>query len=200
MGNITEQLTVFAVKGCFSVFTAAFGAGYFTICHVGYQLIPITDAKNGNTDLQNGGIKVWGCRVIDTVGATGKDDALVSGFLDFRHSDFVVRLDFGIHLMLPYPPCNELVILSAEIQDKNFFFHRDTSLQIDFCADLTDIGNDALNGGQELLYLLRTSSDISGRFQDCFHFGFGHTKFRMSGKVGKKIPWLTVFHFGGGVH
>ena len=46
-----EQLAVFTVKGCFSVFAAAFGAGYFTICHVGHQLIPIADAKNGNADL-----------------------------------------------------------------------------------------------------------------------------------------------------
>ena len=44
-------------------------------------------------------------------------EALVSGFFDLRYGDLVVGLDFGVNLLFSYPPCNELVILSAEIQD-----------------------------------------------------------------------------------
>jgi hypothetical protein len=60
-----------------------------------------------------------GFLIIYTVRSTGKDNAFVVILFYFFGRNFVVGLDFGIHLLRTNTPCDELVILTAKIQNKN---------------------------------------------------------------------------------
>ena len=136
MGHIPEQLAIGAVQDGFPVFTAAVGVGHLAPCQIGNQLVAVADAENGDAQIQYGRVKMGRCRIGNTVGAAGKDDTLVPGLPDLGYRDPIEGLDFCVHLLFPNPPGNELVILSAKIQNQNFFFHRITSLTDQFPGQL----------------------------------------------------------------
>ena len=85
MGNSLKQSAFFAVQCSFSVFTAALCTADLTVSHKCHQLITIADSKNRDSQIQNGRIIVRRHFVVDTIGAAGKNNALVSGFLDLGY-------------------------------------------------------------------------------------------------------------------
>ena len=59
---------------------------------------------------------------INAVGAACKNDTQGRKGADFIHGNGI-GLDFAVDVLLPDTPGNELVILTAEIQHQNLFFH-----------------------------------------------------------------------------
>ena len=61
--------------------------------------------------------------VVHAVGSTGKNDSLIACSLDFLRRNLVIGFDFRIDMMFPDSAGNQLVILTAKVQNKDFFFH-----------------------------------------------------------------------------
>ena len=112
--------------------------------HPGCQLAAVADAQNGNAQLQDLGIVVGGGHIIHAVGAAGEDDALVAPGLDLLGGNGVVLFDLRVHMEIPDSAGDQLIILSAEVQNQDFF-------QID-CTSVN-----SLFYGQEKGLSLRTS-------------------------------------------
>ena len=85
------------------------------------ELATVANAENGNAQLQNLWVIVGGGHIIDAVGAAGEDDALVVPGLDLGGGNGIVLLDLRIDMEIPDSAGDQLVILSAEVQHKNFF-------------------------------------------------------------------------------
>ena len=58
-----------------------------------------------------------GLFIVDAVGSAGENDTLIS----FRHNGlggyFIVRLDLRIDMLFTNPAGNQLIVLTAEVQD-----------------------------------------------------------------------------------
>ena len=111
--NIQQQVD-------FAVF-AGFGADDLSAAHPGGELGAVADAEDGDPQLQHLGVVVGGGHIIHAVGAAGEDDAAVALPGDLLHSDAVVGLDLGVDVEVTGPAGNQLIILAAEVQNKNFF-------------------------------------------------------------------------------
>ena len=108
----------------FAVFTGGIilGRRYLTTQIVSKELAAVANAEHRNAQLKDSGINLRRVDFVDTAGASGENDA--NGRIRF---DSLYRHGIGMHLAvdiaLTDPPGDQLVILSAEIQDQHFF-HR----------------------------------------------------------------------------
>ena len=89
--------------------------------HPGQELVAVADAQDRNPQLQYSGIIMGRGGIVDAVGASGEDDALITLRPDLRRSDAAVRLDLREDVKVSHPPGDELVILPAEIQHQDLF-------------------------------------------------------------------------------
>ena len=85
------------------------------------ELAAVANAQNGNAQLQHRGVIVGGGHIIDAIGAAGEDDALIAPVLDFLGGDRIVLFDLRIDVEIPDSAGDQLVILAAKVQYKNFF-------------------------------------------------------------------------------
>ena len=82
------------------------------------QLAAVADAENGNPQLEDLRIGLGRLGIIDAVGAAGENNANgIQGF-DVRDRGGI-GLDLAVYAAFPHAPCDQLVILSAEVKDQN---------------------------------------------------------------------------------
>ena len=104
---------------CFPVFTG----GIVLRCRdkaaqlLRHQLAAVADPQKGNTQLENTGVRFWGIGQIDAVRSAGEDYAcgLKSLYFCQRH---VVRMHFAVNMLFPNSSGDQLIILSAKVQDQ----------------------------------------------------------------------------------
>ena len=89
---------------------------------MGHELAAIADTQHGNAHFKDGRVHMGRAVQIHGIGAAGENDADGMELSDFIHG-CGIGLDFAVYIAFPHPPGNELVILAAKIQNKNFFFH-----------------------------------------------------------------------------
>ena len=92
------------------------GLGDLTAQSMGHELAAVADTQNGYTPGKDLRIHVGRCLQVDAVGAAGKDDADGVHGLQLRQRGGV-GLYFTVHIALPDPAGDQLVILAAEIQN-----------------------------------------------------------------------------------
>ena len=99
---------------------------------VGHQLAAIADAKDGYAPSEDLRIYVGGSIQIDGVRTAGEDNA------DGVHCPQLpegrgIGLDLAVNTALPHPAGDELVVLTAEIQDDHSLMgHSDSFFAVDF--------------------------------------------------------------------
>ena len=95
------------------------GGGHLPAQLVGQQLAAVADAQNGYAQTEHAGVHMGGFFIIDTVGAAGEDDAhgIIGSDLLKAH---IKGLDFAVYITFADAAGDQLVILSAEVQYKNF--------------------------------------------------------------------------------
>ena len=81
------------------------------------ELHAVADAEHGNAQLQHGFIAGRGIVAVYAVRSAGEDDALRRHRADLLHGHFA-RTDLGIDAMLTHAARDQLLVLSAEIQDQ----------------------------------------------------------------------------------
>ena len=96
------------------------GGSHHSAQLVGQQLAAVADAQNGHAQTEHAGVHMGGLLVIDAVGAAGEDDAHGVIGLDLGKAH-VKGLDLAVNIAFTDPAGDQLVILSAEVQYKNFF-------------------------------------------------------------------------------
>ena len=93
--------------------------------HMHHKLAAIADAQNGHAPAVDFRVNRGRIRQIGTVGAACKDDALGILGLDFCKVG-AVRIDLAIYVTFTDTACNQLVILTTEIQnDDGFLLHEE---------------------------------------------------------------------------
>ena len=85
---------------------------------VGQELAAVANAEDGNPQLENLRVRLRGRGIIHAVGTAGKDNADGVQRLDFLKG-CGIGLDLAVYAAFPDAAGNELVILAAEIQNKN---------------------------------------------------------------------------------
>ena len=85
---------------------------------VGQQLAAVADAQDGDAQLEDLRIGLGRLGIVYAVGTAGEDDADGVQGLDIGQGRGV-GLDLAVHIALPDAPGDELVILSAEVNDQN---------------------------------------------------------------------------------
>ena len=87
-----------------------------------HQLAAVANAENGNPQPEHFRVNVGRFLQIHAVGAAGENDAhgrkganLVQGR--------GVGLDLAVDVLLPHPPGDQLIVLSAKVQNQDFFLH-----------------------------------------------------------------------------
>ena len=81
------------------------------------ELHPVADAEHGNAELQHGFVAGGGIVAVYAVRSAGEDDALRRHRADLLHGHFA-RTDLGIDAMLTHAARDQLLVLSAKIQDQ----------------------------------------------------------------------------------
>ena len=102
---------------------AGFGGDDAAAAHPGGELCAIADAQHRDAQREHLGVIVGGSHIIDAVGATGEDDAAIALCHNLLRGDAVIGLDFSVHIQVANPAGNQLVILTAKVQNEDFF-HR----------------------------------------------------------------------------
>ena len=115
--------------GCLAVLPGGvlLGGGDQPAQAVGHQLAAIADAQNGDAPGENVRIHVGRSVQVYAVGPPGKNDTDgIQGFQLCQRCG--VGFDFAVNPALPDPPGDELVVLSAKIQDQDkFMLHGETT-------------------------------------------------------------------------
>ena len=118
-----EQLTGGVVAGSgFAVLPGGVVLGWDNLSpqQVGHELTAVADAQNGYSPGENRLVHGGGALPIDRPGSAGEDNAYgVEGFQLLQRR--VPGLHLAVYPALPHPPGNELVVLAAEVDDKDFF-------------------------------------------------------------------------------
>ena len=95
--------------------------------HVHHELGSVAQSQNRDAHLEQFLRRSGGSFQVDTVRSSGQDDALRIHFPDLIQRG-LVGTDLAIDLAFPHPPCDQLVVLTAEIDDDNFlllnFIHK----------------------------------------------------------------------------
>ena len=120
-GYSLKEDVLFYLDFNLAVFACISGGFYFSAVHEGDELTAVADAKNWNAGRKNVGIEVGRGGVIYAVGSSGKYNPLIATGLYFFCGDLIVCPYFGIYMMIPHTSCNQLIILTTEIKNQNFF-------------------------------------------------------------------------------
>ena len=87
-----------------------------------HQLAAVANAENGNPQPEHFRVNVGRFLQIHAVGAAGENDAHGR-----KGADLVqgcgVGLDLAVDILLPHPPGDQLIVLSAKVQNQDFFLH-----------------------------------------------------------------------------
>ena len=110
-------------NGRFPVFAAALCGGYLAPRHISHELVAVADAEDRYTQLKHRGVIVRGLRVVDAVRSAGKDYALIGALPYLIDAYLVIALYLRIDVLAAHAPCDELIVLSAEIKNK-YFIHK----------------------------------------------------------------------------
>ncbi len=129
--NVAQE---WAVRGFFqrdlAVFADAPGGADLPARHPRHQLVAVADAEHRHAEVQNGGVEMGRGLVINAVGPAGEDDAGVALGANGIQRDLVVAADLREDVLLADAAGDELVILPAEVQHKNFFHSISFSLSV----------------------------------------------------------------------
>ena len=88
-----------------------------------HQLAAVADAEDGHAPVVNFGVDSGRIRQVSAVGTAGKDNAFRVLGLDFGKVG-TVRIDLAIYVAFADTAGNQLIILTAEIQnDDSFLLH-----------------------------------------------------------------------------
>ena len=91
-----------------------------------HELAAIADAEDGNAQRKDCRIHVRCAFIIDAVRPTGEDNTGRVERADFLHSGRI-GLQLAVDVLLSHAAGNELVVLSAEVQNQDFLLHRFSS-------------------------------------------------------------------------
>lgn len=84
----------------------------------GDQLHAVADAEDGDAQFEDFAVDAGAGLVVYAVGAAGKDES--DGFFLFdRIPHFAIADHFGVDVLFPYAPGDELIVLAAEVDDQN---------------------------------------------------------------------------------
>ena len=95
----------------------AVGAGNMPAKLLRNELNAIADAQNWNSELIERGVDPGSVLDVDAVRPAGKDDADRVLLLDFLDGNGI-GLDLAVNAALAHPTCDEMVILSAKVDDQ----------------------------------------------------------------------------------
>ena len=114
-------LTVFARRRC------SYGSAQL-ICH---QLCTVANSKDRNAERKNFRIDMRRAFSVDAVWSAGKNNADWMHLFYPRNCYFIIGVDFTVYVAFAYTPCNQLIILSAEIDNQNrFVVHKGASCNL----------------------------------------------------------------------
>ena len=87
-----------------------------------HQLAAVANTEDGNPQPEHFRVNVGRFLQIHAVGAAGENDAHGR-----KGADLVqgcgVGLDLAVDVLLPHPPGDQLIVLSAKVQNQDFFLH-----------------------------------------------------------------------------
>ena len=106
-----------------AVLAGVFGGLNLAACHPGQKLVPVTDAEDRDLKRKDCRIKVRRGEIIDIVRSAGENDAFIGFALYLLYGDAAEGFHLGIHMLFADSPCDQKVILTAEVQHKNLFLH-----------------------------------------------------------------------------
>ena len=126
VGQVPEETAVRIVVGHgFSVLPGGIGlgGGDLPAQGLGHELAAVADTQHGHAQRKNSRIHMGRFFVVDTVGAAGKDKS--DGVLCLeRVQRRGIGLDLTVHPALTHPAGDQLIVLTAEIQnDDQLVFH-----------------------------------------------------------------------------
>ena len=87
---------------------------------VRHQLTAVADTQNGHAQRKQGRINLRRSVIVNAVGAACEDDALGVLRLDFLQGFFPGH-DFAVYMMFSDTAGNQLIILTAEVQNEDHF-------------------------------------------------------------------------------
>ena len=96
------------------------GLGDDTAQGVGHQLAAVANAQYGDAHFKNLLGQGRGAFCVNTVGAAGEDDADGAKGPNVLYGGLAGGMDLAVHMTFPHPAGNELIVLTAEVQDQNF--------------------------------------------------------------------------------
>ncbi|OPY12022.1 MAG: hypothetical protein A4E69_02474 [Syntrophus sp. PtaB.Bin138] len=91
---------------------------YLAAQAVHHVLQPVADAESGNAQLEDAFVHPWAVGFVNACRPSGENDPLRIERLD-RLQGNVRGLDLAVHLQLPDPAGDQLVVLGSEIDNKN---------------------------------------------------------------------------------
>ncbi|MPM53520.1 hypothetical protein SDC9_100288 [bioreactor metagenome] len=91
------------------------GGGNFSVTHIGNELCAVANTQHWYAQFQNCFIIMRRSFIIDAVRSARKNDAFIVVFFYFLDR-CGKRQDLRINMLLTNSACNQLIILSAEIQ------------------------------------------------------------------------------------
>ena len=119
-GDILQQ-SVMAVDDHLGVAVLADRCGFDRAAEsVGHELCTVADSENRNAEVKNGGVIAGGVVLKDALRTAGKNDALVVLRLNLLQRSGI-RQNFGVDMLFADAPRNELVVLSAEVENQDGF-------------------------------------------------------------------------------
>ena len=120
--DAVEQQTRAVVRQLHLAVLADLGSAAGAAELMDHQLLAVADAENGQTQLENGVVERGGVRLKYRRGAAGEDDGGGAEGADVVHRHGV-GLDLAVDVLLPHPPGDQLIVLSAKVQNQDFFLH-----------------------------------------------------------------------------
>ena len=98
------------------------GSRDLTAQRVRHQLAAVANAQDGNAQPEHRRVNVGRFLQIHAVGAAGENDAHGRKGANLVQSRGI-GLDLAVDVLLPYPPGDQLIVLSAKVQNQDFFLH-----------------------------------------------------------------------------
>ena len=96
---------------------------YSTAQSIGHHLYAIADTQDRDSHFKDFLFQSGSAFLINTAGTTGENNTDGREFPDLLQGH-IVGMDFTVHIAFPHSACDELIVLTAEIQNKDLLiFH-----------------------------------------------------------------------------